>query len=192
MEDFLLDTACTCPLEITRSIRVGSHEENSSWRTSRPIPVDGGGAGWRIQWWWLCCSTEYRRLLANDLLYSGGWWCTRYIFSCPIKSTTTCRIFLRFFVFFSSSLSLSSRACTRFYPKPSSGQAVVTGAYPSSPPARAFVFCRIGFSFPTARRLPSNVANSRSRVFRWLFFLCKKKTLRACTRWDLNLRNWSW
>ena len=71
-----------------------------------------------------------------------------------------------FLFFFSSSLSLSSRACTRFYPKPSSGQAVVTGAYPSSPPARAFVFCRIGFSFPTARRLPSNVANSRSRVFR--------------------------
>ena len=52
-----------------------------------------------------------------------------------------------------------------FYPHPSSVQAVVTGvSHPFSPP---FVpSCLLGCNIPTARRLSSNVANSRSRAFR--------------------------
>ena len=49
---------------------------------------------------------------------------------------------------------------------PASGQAVVSGVAPS--PARYVpsFLSRIGFSIPTARRLSSNVANSRFRAFR--------------------------
>ena len=48
--------------------------------------------------------------------------------------------------------------------KQTSGQAVVTGVYPSPPRCvPCFFLSRIGFiSIPTARRFSSNVANSRS------------------------------
>ena len=45
---------------------------------------------------------------------------------------------------------------------PASGQAVVTGVVPSPPRFLPSILSRIGFSYPTARR----VANSRSRTFR--------------------------
>ena len=65
--------------------------------------------------------------------------------------------------------------------------AVVTGVFPFPPPVLAFIFIphrvrHFHFSALHARRFPTNLANSRSRAFRWSFF-CKKKSLRAllCT-----------
>ena len=52
------------------------------------------------------------------------------------------------YTFFLSSLLLSSLARRRFHPRQTSGQAMVTGVYPSPPPVRAFIVCRayyIGF-----------------------------------------------
>ena len=80
-------------------------------------------------------------------------------------------------IIFWSSLLLSSSTRRRFYPQRSSGQAVVTGVVPSSPRYVPSFLSRIGFSIPTARRFSSNVANSRSRVFRYLvviFFMQEK------------------
>ena len=55
----------------------------------------------------------------------------------------------------------------RIYPQQPSGQAVVTGAFPSPLRHTPSFLSRIGFSIPTARRLGSNVANSRPHAFRW-------------------------
>ena len=63
-------------------------------------------------------------------------------------------------------------------PQRFSGQAVDTRVVPSPRYVPSFL-SRIGFSIPTARRFSSNVANSRSRAFRYSFFLCIKKSLRV-------------
>ena len=48
---------------------------------------------------------------------------------------------------------------------------------PFSPPGTCLQFLsRIGFSVPTARRLSSNVANSRPRAFRESIFYARKRT----------------
>ena len=48
-----------------------------------------------------------------------------------------------------------------------SEQGIVSGVVPSTPPGTCLqLLSRIGLSTPTARRFPSNVANSRSRAFR--------------------------
>ena len=63
---------------------------------------------------------------------------------------------------------LSSSTRRRFYPqRPPGQQAVVTGVVPSPPQYVPSILSRVGFSIPTARRFSSNVANSRSRAFRW-------------------------
>ena len=51
---------------------------------------------------------------------------------------------------------------------------MVTGVVPSPPLYVPSFLSRIGFSIPTARRLSSNVAHSRSRASA-IQFLCKKK-----------------
>ena len=60
------------------------------------------------------------------------------------------------------------------------------------PPGTCLQFLsRIGFSIPTARRLSSNVANSRSRAFLWSFIYARKSPVASmCTRWELNSQNW--
>ena len=74
-----------------------------------------------------------------------------------------------------------TRTGKMFYPQRSSGQAVVTGVVPSPPRYVLFFLSHMGFRIPTARRFPSNVANTLSR-FPLIIFLCKKKPRRACTR----------
>ena len=52
-------------------------------------------------------------------------------------------LFLFCFLFFSISYPFFSLSCLtrrRFYPQRASGQAMVTGVYPSPPPVRAFIF----------------------------------------------------
>ena len=68
-----------------------------------------------------------------------------------------------------TSLLLSSSTPRRLhYPQRSSWQAVVTGVVPSPWYVPSFL-SSIGFSFSTARRFSSNVANSGSRAFRqWI------------------------
>ena len=81
-----------------------------------------------------------------------------------------------FYFILCSTLLFSSLARRRFYPRQSSGQTVVTGVVLS--PSRyvaLFFWSRIGFSIPTARRISSNVANSRSRAFRLVNFLMQEK-----------------
>ena len=59
------------------------------------------------------------------------------------------------------------------------------------PPGTCLQFLsRIGFSIPTARRFSLNVANSRSRAFRYPFCMQEKITTSMSTRWELNSRNW--
>ena len=60
----------------------------------------------------------------------------------------------------------------RFYPRRSSGQAVVTDRYrPFFPPGTCLYYLSsTGFDIPAARQFSSNVANSPSRDFRYLLF----------------------
>ena len=73
----------------------------------------------------------------------------------------------RTFFFFQHHFSFPAQLTRRrFYPQRSAGQAVVTGVIPSPPRYVPSFLSRIGFSIPAARRVSSNVANSRSRAFR--------------------------
>ena len=72
------------------------------------------------------------------------------------------------------SILCSSSTHRRFYPQRFSGQAVVTGVVPSHPRYVPSFLSRIGFSIPTARRFSSNIANSRSRAFRYINFYARK------------------
>ena len=90
----------------------------------------------------------------------------RYILSArKWKLSINTRTFF-FFFFFNHQLYFPAQIGSFIHPQRSSGQAV--GSQVSSLPHRTcFQFLsRIGFSIPTARRFSSNVANSRSRVFR--------------------------
>ena len=66
------------------------------------------------------------------------------------------------------SLLLSSLTRRRFYPQRASGRAVGSQVSTLLPPrvTRLYFQSRMGFSNPTARRFPSNVANSLFRAFR--------------------------
>ena len=76
-------------------------------------------------------------------------------------------IYFILFCFSKSSLSLSSSTRRRFYPQPSSGQAVVTGVVPFPPRYVPSMFIAHSVQYShTARRFSSNVAYSRSRAFR--------------------------
>ena len=61
-------------------------------------------------------------------------------------------------------------------------QAVVTGVVSSLPRYVPSFLSRIGFSIPTARRFSSNVANSRSRAFRYSIFMQESVPTSMCTR----------
>ena len=62
---------------------------------------------------------------------------------------------------------LSPPSLSSLTPRQSSyEQAVVTGVVPSPPRYVPSFLLRIGFSIPTARRFPSNVASSRFRALR--------------------------
>ena len=121
-------------------------------------------------------------------------WCTL----CPSaheKQSYICFAVISFtvlvFIFVVICLPLLRFSSTRrrFYPQRSSGQAVVTGVAPSPPQYVPWFLSRIGFSIPTARRFSSNVANSRSRAFRWSIITKEKVPKSMCTRWELNSRN---
>ena len=102
-------------------------------------------------------------------------------------TSISCRSFQRQLLYlflpgtFLSSLLLSSSTRRKFYPQRSSGQVVVTtGLVPSPPRYVPSSLSRIGFSIPTARRFSSNVANSRSRAFRYVIIFYARKSLRVC------------
>ena len=94
--------------------------------------------------------------------------------------------FIFLFMTFTFQLNLYQVPGRRFYPQRASGQAVVTGVYlPFFPPGTCLYFLsRIGVCIPTACRFSSNVANSRSRAFRYLviiFFKQEKASINRST-----------
>ena len=80
-----------------------------------------------------------------------------------------CCCFIMTFTF-----QLNSYWSRRFYPQRSSGQAVFIVSSLLPPGTCLQFLSRIGFSIPTALRFSSNVANSRSRAFRWSTFTQEK------------------
>ena len=102
---------------------------------------------------------------SGSYLAAGGKNCTKVICFVWGRGASWRFVFCFFFVFFLSSLLLSSSSRMRFYPQRSSGRAAVAGAVPSPRYVPSFL-SRIGFSILTARRFSSNVANSRSRALR--------------------------
>ena len=120
--------------------------------------------------------------------------------SAPLKTPTSVRLNIHFFFekkslhassqlfiyFLSSSLLLSSLTRKRCYPQRSSEQAAVTGVVLSPPRYVSLVFvahrvrhCHCSSTFIECSEL------TLSR-FPLVIFLCKKKSLQACTRSDLT------
>ena len=109
---------------------------------------------------------------------------------CSVRYEMAASVWPYFFSFFLSSLLLSSSTRRRFYPQRSSGQAVVTGVVPSSPRHVPSIFIAHRVQHSHCSSISSNVANSRSRAFRYSIFMQEKVPSRMCTRWELNSRNW--
>ena len=92
------------------------------------------------------------------------------------------RLWYMYFYFITFTFSMMTR---RFYPKRTSGQAVVTGIVPWCVPS---FLSHIGLSIPTYCSSVFIVCSyalalSASRLFGM------ERSLRVCTRWDLNPRN---
>ena len=79
-----------------------------------------------------------------------------------------------FFFFSNHHYYFPAQLAGGFYTQRSSGQAVFTGVVHSPPRYVPSFLSRIGFSIPTARRFSSNVANPRSRAFRYSIFMQEK------------------